>query len=328
MKRRQFLHYAAVGSAMGLLAPAALRAVASPAAAKAALDLGVADYRATRRRVDLPMGRIAVVERGQGPAALFLHGTPLNSFQWRGALGRLAAHRRCIAPDFMGLGYSQVPESQPLTAAAQVDMLVALLDALRIGAVDIVASDSGCGVAQLLLVRQPSRVRTLLFTNGDVEQDSPPDGARPIIEMARAGTLADATAKWLTDTALARSTFGAAVYARPDEFTAQTIAYYVAPLVESPLRRSQYHALHLAMEPNPLAGIEAALKRSDVPVRVVWGASDTVFKPSDAEYVDRVFPKSRGIRRVPEGKLFFQEEFPDVIAEEARRLWGVGNGLV
>ena len=32
---------------------------------------------------------------------------------------------------------------------------------------------------------------------------------KPVIEMARAGTLADATAKWLTDKALARSTFGA-----------------------------------------------------------------------------------------------------------------------
>jgi hypothetical protein len=28
-----------------------------------------------------------------------------------------------------------------------------------------------------------------------------------------------------------------------------------------------------------------------------------------------------GIRLIPEGKLFFQEEFPDVIAEEALRLW-------
>jgi haloalkane dehalogenase len=34
-----------------------------------------------------------------------------------------------------------------------------------------------------------------------------------------------------------------------------------------------------------------------------------------------MLPKSRGIRRVPGGKLFFPEEFPDVIADEARALW-------
>jgi hypothetical protein len=30
------------------------------------------------------------------------------------------------------------------------------------------------------------------------------------------------------------------------------------------------------------------------------------------------------VRRIPDAKLFFPEELPDTIAEEARRLWGVG----
>jgi len=38
-----------------------------------------------------------------GAAALFLHGAPLNGFQWRGAIDRLTPYRRCIAPDFMGI---------------------------------------------------------------------------------------------------------------------------------------------------------------------------------------------------------------------------------
>ncbi|HZV63518.1 MAG TPA: alpha/beta hydrolase [Telluria sp.] len=144
--------------------------------------------------------------------------------------------------------------------------------------------------------------------------------------MARAGTLADATAAWLPDKALARATFGAAVYHDPARFADETIEYYVKPLASSPLRRAQYHAFHLALEPNPLAGIEAALKRSAVPVRIVWGTSDTLFALADADYLDRTFPRSQGIRQVPEGKLFFQEEFPDIIAEEARRLWSVAGG--
>jgi pimeloyl-ACP methyl ester carboxylesterase len=282
-----------------------------------------AAFRAARRFADLPFGKIAYVERGSGDAALFLHGAPLNGFQWRGAIDRLSPYRRCIAPDFMGLGYSQAHEHQSLAADAQVAMLAALLDSLAISKVDIVASDSGGAVAQLFVVRYPERVRTLLLTNCDVEPDSPPRGVKPAIDMARSGTLADATAKWLTDKALARSTFGAAVYHDPAHLTDETIDYYVTPLVSSPLRRAQYHAFHLALEPNPLAGIEAALKRNMVPVRIVWGASDTIFSQADADYLDRTFPNSQGIRRVPEGKLFFQEEFPEVIAEEARHLWRV-----
>lgn len=319
MRRREFLVSTGVTLAAGLVG--ARRLCAAPSATLR--TTGAAAFRAARRFADLTFGRIAYVERGSGDAALFLHGAPLNGFQWRGALDRLSAYRRCVAPDFMGLGYSEIPERQSLAADAQTAMLAALLDRLGISKVDIVASDSGGAVAQLFAVRHPERVRTLLLTNCDVEPDSPPPKVKPAIEMAHAGTLADATAKWLADPALARSTFGAAVYHDPDHFADETIAYYVAPLVSSPLRRAQYHAFHVALEPNPLAGIEPALRRSTVPVRIVWGASDDIFSQADADYLDHTFPRSRGVRRVPEGKLFFPEEFPDVIAEEAKRLWGV-----
>jgi pimeloyl-ACP methyl ester carboxylesterase len=314
MRRRQFLQ----------LTGAALAAALTSATADTSQSLDAAAFRAMRRFADLRFGRIAYVERGSGQAALFLHGAPLNGFQWRGAIERLSAQRRCIALDFMGLGYSEIPEHQSLAADAQVSMLAAFLDTLAIRKVDLVASDSGGAVAQLFVAHYPKRVRTLLLTNCDVEPDSPPPKVKPVIEMARAGTLAEATAKWLTDRALARSTFGAAVFRDPSRFADETIEYYVTPLVSTPLRRAQYHAYHVALEPNPLAGIEASLKRSRIPVRIVWGAADDIFAQQDADYLDRTFPNSRGIRRVPEAKLFFQEEFPDVIAEEAQRLWRAG----
>ncbi|WP_028102053.1 alpha/beta fold hydrolase [Pseudoduganella violaceinigra] len=317
MKRRKFL----------TLSGAALAAGAAPClsiAAPAAPSSEVARFRTARRYAELPQGRIAYAERGAGPsAALFLHGAPLNSLQWRGALERLAPYRRCIAPDFMGLGYSEVPVGQALAASDQTAMLAALLDRLGVGAVDIIASDSGGAVAQLFLLRYPQRVRSMMLSNCDIEPHSPPAEIAPVLEMARKGTLADNTAKWLADTAMARATFGAAVFHNPAQLTDEIIEYYAAPLVGSPLRRAQYHAFHNALSPNPLAGIEARLRQSTVPVRMVWGASDTIFTLADARYLDRLFPGSQGIRAIPEGKLFFQEEFPDVIAEEARKLWRV-----
>lgn len=323
MKRRQFMAIAAAGVAAGVAGACAPLTSPRRASAGAALPTTAAAIAAARRYAELGFGRIAYVERGSGEAALFLHGAPLNGYQWRGAIDRLSPYRRCLAPDFMGLGYSQVPEHQTLAADAQAEMLASLLDSLAIGAVDLVASDSGGAVAQLFLVRYPERVRSLLLTNCDVEPDSPPAKVKPIVEMARAGTLDDMTAQWLTDKSLARSTFGAAVFRDPAGFADETIEYYIAPLLSTPLRRAQYNAFHAAFEPNPLAGIEAALERSTVPVRVVWGAADDIFAQSDAEYLDRVFPNSQGVRRVPGAKLFFPEEFPEVIAEEARRLWKV-----
>jgi pimeloyl-ACP methyl ester carboxylesterase len=316
MQRRQFLH---AGAAIALMTQASARGLDAAATPRPPMD--AAAFHAARRFAALPCGNIAYIDSGSGDAALFLHGAPLNGYQWRGAIDRLASVRRCIVPDFMGLGYSEVPARQALAADAQMAMLVALLDKLAIARVDIVASDSGGAVAQLLVAAHPQRVRSLLLTNCDVEPDSPPAGVQPVIKMARDGTLADSTALWLSDTALARSTFGAAVFHDPSRFSAETIACYVTPLVSSALRRAQYHAFHLALEPNPLAGVEAKLKRSKVPVRMVWGGADTLFPQADAEYLDRLFPRSQGIRRVPQGKLFFQEEFPDIIAEEAQHLW-------
>ncbi|MGQ0506581.1 MAG: alpha/beta fold hydrolase, partial [Myxococcaceae bacterium] len=89
-------------------------------------------FHAARRFAPTAFGEIAYFDRGTGDAALFLHGFPLSSFQWRGAIDRLSPHRRCIAPDFLGLGFTRVREGQSVAPDAQVRMLVELLDRLSV----------------------------------------------------------------------------------------------------------------------------------------------------------------------------------------------------
>ena len=78
----------------------------------------------------------------------------------------------------------------------------------------------------------------------------------------------------------------------------------------------------VALERNWLDGIGPALTASRAPTRIVWGTGDPIFSTAGAEHLDRAFGVSRGVRRVEGAKLFFPEEFPDLVAEEARRLWG------
>src|ERR1700741_4228246 len=99
MQRRHFLNLAAISAG----AAASGSTFAAPPG-----EMDVADYDRQRRYTAVGANRIAYVELGSGPGALFLHGFPLNSYQWRGVLPRLASLRRCIAPDFLGLGHSQV----------------------------------------------------------------------------------------------------------------------------------------------------------------------------------------------------------------------------
>lgn len=327
MNRRHFLSMAAGTVAASALARCALsvRREESGAPAKArGNSLDAAVFRTSRQYAETRFGRIAYIERGAGATALFLHGFPLNSFQWRGAIERLSEYRHCIAPDFLAMGYTEVASGQSVAPDDQVAMLVTLLDTLSIPTVDVIANDSGGAVAQLLVVRHPQRVRTLLLTNCDAENDSPPPALLPVIEMSRAGTFVDRwLASWRADKSLARSSegIGGQCYADQAHPTDEAIEYYFAPLVSSPSRKAQVHAYALALERNPLEGIEAALKSSSVPTRIVWGMADTIFSSASPAYFDRTFGNSFGVRRLAGRKLFWPEELPDVIAEEARRLW-------
>ena len=277
-----------------------------------------------RRFVATPFGEIACLVRGSGATALFLHGFPLNADQWRDSLTALAPYRRCIAPDFLGLGYSRVAAGADVAPDTQVRMLLALLDALGVRDVDVIANDSGGAVAQLLLARHPDRVRTLLLTNCDTEVESPPAAMRPVIELSKQGRFADEwLAPWLANPGLARSArgIGGLCYVNPAHPTDAALRSYFTPLLSSEEARRRLHQYAIALEANALAGIGPALRESRAPVRVVWGVDDTIFGAASADYLSRAFGNSHGVRRLENAKLFWPEERPDVIAAQARILW-------
>jgi haloalkane dehalogenase len=304
MHRREFMTAALGGLAAGVLGACVSGSGRSGAPAVSGKATDAATWSAARRFAPLKFGNIAYVERGKGPAALFLHGFPLSSFQWRGAFDRLAGERRCVAPDSMGLGFTQVAPGQSCAPSEQVEMLSTLLTMLSIDTVDLIANDSGGAIAQLFVLRYPQRVRTMLLTNCDVEPDSPPPALQPVLAAARQGKFAETwLAPSVANTALARTKegLGGQTFTYPENPTDEAIGQYLAP--------------------HPLAGVEASLRRCTVPTRIVWGTGDTIFSQASADYLDRLLPNSRGVRRIPGAKLFFPEEFPDVIAEEARKLW-------
>jgi pimeloyl-ACP methyl ester carboxylesterase len=226
----------------------------------------------------------------------------------------------------MGMGFTQTPEAQTISPVTQVTMLAMLLDTLHVDAVDLVANDSGGLVAQLFLAKYPQRVRTLLLTNCDVDENSPPPQFLPFIEAAKEGTFVDRfIVPQLNDKQLARSAkgMGGLAYTHPQSLTDEAIETYFQPLVETELRKAQVNQYAVSMETNLLVAIREDLRRWSGPARMVWGLKDTFFGVQSAEWLDRTLPGSRGVRRLEEANLFFPEEMPEVIAEEAASLWGV-----
>ncbi len=327
MNRRKFIHLSAGTVAMASLSASGRCFDAYGSTSRTSpKEMTALEFHATRRFIETDQGRVAYVERGEGPGALFLHGFPLNSFQWRGVLAQLSATRRCVAPDLLALGYSEVEAGQSVVPHAQVEMIAQFLDKLSMPSVDIVANDSGGAIAQLFVTRYPERGRSLLLTNCDTEPDSPPPAVLPVIAAARAGKFADEwLVPWLADKVLARSEkgLGGQCYANPKHPTDEAIETYLGPLVNSLQRKALTNAYASALDPNPLLGIESALKHGHVPTRIVWGTADKIFSQASPDYLVHTVGNSLGVRRVAGAKLFFPEEMPEVIVEEARWLWSL-----
>ena len=106
------------------------------------------------------VGPIQYAERGQGPAALIVHGTPGGYDQGLVALEFASTAVRLIAPSRPG--YLGTPLSTGRTPAQQADALAALLDALGIDRIPVVGASGGGPSTYLLAARHPERVSCLI----------------------------------------------------------------------------------------------------------------------------------------------------------------------
>ena len=128
----------------------------------------------------------------------------------------------------------------------------------------------------------------------------------------------------MADKNFARTDKGLGIaYTHPASLTDEAIDCYFGPLVSSPVRKEQFSRFLLSLEPNLLVPIRSQLKEFRKPVHMVWATDDIFFGAQWADWLDHTLPGSRGVRRIEGAKLFFPEEMPDVIAEEALKLWGI-----
>ena len=114
------------------------------------------------RFVDLRGAKLHVVERGQGPALLLVHGLAgqLRHFTYD-IVDRLAGHYRVVAVDRPGSGYSVRTPGASATLGAQADVLAALIDHLQLDRPVVVGHSMGGAVALALAQRHPERVAAL-----------------------------------------------------------------------------------------------------------------------------------------------------------------------
>ena len=280
------------------------------------------EFNAKRLFVDTQFGKIAYVRMGQGPAALFIHGVPLNGYHWRKQLENLSDIRDCIAIDVMGLGHSEVAADQDLTFPKQAEMVLAVLDALGIETVDLVANDSGGAIAQLTAVAAPTRVRSMVLTNCDVHDNWPPAPFAQAVALAQTGEFAKILGESLTNLGLAQSDFGLGIgFENKEHITAELTKTYLEPLVQNEVRQEQVNRYVASMNCDQTVSIESQLKKLQTPTLVLWGTDDVFFTIDWAYWLKSTIPGATKVVEFEGARLFLSEERAEEVNRHIRDHW-------
>jgi pimeloyl-ACP methyl ester carboxylesterase len=122
----------------------------------------------TGRLLDVDGVRLHVVERGEGPPVVLIHGNVVThrDLETSGLIDRLAARHRVIAFDRPGFGHSSRPRDRLWTPAAQAKLLHEALGRLGVTSAVVVGHSMGAMVAMALALDQPSFVSRLVLLGG------------------------------------------------------------------------------------------------------------------------------------------------------------------
>src|ERR1700759_4789589 len=280
---------------------------------------------AIRKQVKTPSGTIAYAEQGDGPVALFVHGVLLNGHLWRHQLAHLSDIRRCIAPDLLAHGATEVTPGGDVSVTANAHMLKEFLDALGVDQVDLVGNDSGGGIAQIFAANYPERVRSFTLTDCDTHDNWPPEAFKPFLAMAAAGGLADTLNAMLADKSIYRSE-GALGPAYEDATTVSDadIEIYLRPLVKSDARLKDFQRFLAAFDSKHTLAIEERLKRLTAPTLIVWGTDDVYFDVKWARWLAAAIPGTKRKVELTGARIFFPEERWQEFNRELRAFWQSG----
>jgi pimeloyl-ACP methyl ester carboxylesterase len=106
--------------------------------------------------------RIYVRVGGHGPAVVLLHGYGETGDMWEPLAAKLVADHTVIVPDLRGMGLSE-HVAAGYDKKTQGRDVSAVLDALKVGKVEVVAHDIGNMVAYAFAAEEPARVTKLVL---------------------------------------------------------------------------------------------------------------------------------------------------------------------
>jgi pimeloyl-ACP methyl ester carboxylesterase len=234
------------------------------------------------RFADIDGVRIHYQEKGAGEALVLLHGYTASTFAWKDVFDPLSRQFHVIAVDLKGFGFSGKPDGD-YTRRAQGELVIKLLDHLRIDRAILCGNSMGGEVSMNAAVRHPDRVSALILV----------DSAG--VTVSGGGSTTPGVAQWpvigpalmslaLYSDSMVRDGLRQCFYDKSIVTDEQVAAYY------RPLKtREGQHAAYLAKAQGAINPIEPEIGRISQPTLIIWGAGDELIPLAGSRLV--VFDK-------------------------------------
>ncbi len=267
------------------------------------------DWRQHQRWIIVNDSPINVIELGEGPPLLLVHGLSGSWPNWLEQIPAFAGRngdsprsggspgfggRRVIAIDLPGFGQSPMPR-EPISISGYARTLDALLDALEIDAAAVVGNSMGGFVSAELAINFPQRVeRLVLVSPSGLSTYNHRGATRALPSLRRAERIIAAYAGWIAahaDTVARRpglrnATLGL-VTAHPSRLP--------GPVAAEQVRGAGKPGFLQALQANLDYDFRHRLGEIACPTLIVWGDRDRVITPRDADAYAELIPGSRKV---------------------------------
>jgi pimeloyl-ACP methyl ester carboxylesterase len=245
------------------------------------------DWSAHQRWVGVDGTPANVVELGEGPPLLFVHGLSGCWQNWIENIPCFARTHRVIAVDLPGFGASPMPR-EPISIAGYARFLEQVCDALSIDAAAVVGNSMGGHIAAEFAIASPQRVERLMLVSAagisaeQVQRNAVMTGGRVMAAIATRAVARHAS--------LAR---------RPGlrrvalSFVVRHPARLSAPLAHELMQGSGKPGFLPALEAVLTHRISERLAEVACPTFVLWGEDDHVIPVRDAKRFGELIPDVR-----------------------------------
>lgn len=224
------------------------------------------------------------------PALVLLHGFGASVFSWRDVMEPLGKHGKVVAFDRPAFGLTERPlswekGSNPYAPDAQVDLVVALMDALSIDQAVLVGNSAGATVAINTALTHPERVQALVLVDAAVyEGGGSPGWIRPLLQTPQLDHLGPLLARQI---AVRGDAFLESAWHDPSKITSKVRAGYRRPLRTENWDRALWE-LTKASRPLDTSQVESL----ELPCLVITGDDDRIVPVASSIRLARELPQA------------------------------------